>query len=403
MNRLRSLFLFAALLLTSCSTVNETWLEETAALARAVPPTEPEETCPSLQEAIGQQIRRAEEAEEKGVSDLPSLPLSPLPLETLARRLAGLGDLGEYTHLSFEERQLFQKAAVEGWKGLVQRTLKPLWGWQEILHPCPASRVFYPFGGPDATYVTQLFPKATEYILVGLEVPGTRRSSLSLFESDAKLALFRESMQTFYQKGYFVTHDMAVQLSSRRAIGVAPLILAQLARLGYTVTSLKALGKKGCSPCTRGLRGLQISFEDKEGTAKTLFYIQCRLDNDNLIPRQALCTFVSRVPFVTFIKSASYALHNGRVFSQLRQFLLDSSQAILQDDSGIPYKFLKKTFNVRLFGSYDKPTLPVFKGHTQAALQEDYASTRSEPLPFCLGYGCTHLPSNLLWATRLTP
>ena len=404
MKRLHLLSISTVFMLASCARFSE---PPTEGLLPTIAPSlndveEPD--SPSLQDAIRDQIHPspiAEKATSMNPDTLPpSVPaLDSIPLNQLAQRLSGQGDLSDYSHLPLENRLAFQKAAKEGWAGLAQRTLIPLRAWQTTLQPLPAQRIFYPFGGPDITFVTQLFPEATEYILVGLETPGTRLSALRMFESLERLELLQESMRTFYRKGYFVTHDMAQQLSSKKAVGVAPLILAQLAHLGYKVISLNKLEKTEKFKGKQGLRGLKISFETPEGTAKTLFYVQCRLDNDNKETRQELCSFIQEAPFITALKSASYALHNGRVFSQLRQFLLNSSTAILQDDSGIPYKFLKRTFSVRLFGSYNKPTLAVFEENYQPKLQEDY-SVKAEPLPFCLGYGCTQLPSNLFWATR---
>ncbi|MEM9237058.1 MAG: hypothetical protein AAGB14_09780, partial [Verrucomicrobiota bacterium] len=44
-------------------------------------------------------------------------------------------------------------------------TLKPLLG--------SPSTVFYPFGGPDILYASSMFPKASTYVLVGLEKVGS--------------------------------------------------------------------------------------------------------------------------------------------------------------------------------------------------------------------------------------
>lgn len=97
----------------------------------------------------------------------------------------------------------------------------------------------YAFGGPDATHVTQLFPDADEYILIGQETPGSQQSALRLLESVPNMYLLIDCMRSFFKRGYFITHDMAQQLSTKKAIGVAPLILAQLSRLGFKIIALQ--------------------------------------------------------------------------------------------------------------------------------------------------------------------
>jgi hypothetical protein len=97
----------------------------------------------------------------------------------------------------------------------------------------------------------------------------------------------------------------------------------------------------------------------------------------------------------TYIKSASYLMHKS-YFSTIRNTILAKSIAILQDDSGIPYRFFNKSkWAIRLYGTYDGP-IELFKDHMEEDLKAAY-ERGAQPLTVRLGYG---KQSNMLLATR---
>lgn len=323
----------------------------------------------------------------------------------LACQLAGITPLSKNKNLSETTIQEFLQNSKVGWSNLYQYVLSPLKKWRDkYMHKMDAfERIFYPFGGPDATYVTQLFPKAREYILVGLETIGSQESALSLLENDKNLLLLNESMKTFFKKGYFVTDDMAKQLSTRKAIGVTPLIILQLSKLGFIILKISegSLDEQGKPLDNKNgiIKFVRIEFKDSfNGLLKELIYLKCKLDNKNKYIIDILFKFISKKNFITFIKSASYALHNQKNFSQTHNFILHESSSILQDDTGIPYKALKKYHNIHLFGYYEKPTLKIFSQYMQQDLSDIYKKEKPDELPFRLGYGCLFIPSNMIWA-----
>ena len=64
-------------------------------------------------------------------------------------------------------------------------------------------------------------------------------------------------------------------------------------------------------------------------------------------------------PATTLIKSASYLLHDNQ-FSKTRALLLESADVVVQDDTGIPYRFLSQApWQVKLYGQYHKPIRPM--------------------------------------------
>ena len=73
---------------------------------------------------------------------------------------------------------------------------------------------------------------------------------------------------------------------------------------------------------------------------------------------------------MSLLKAASYLMHSNN-FSQVRDFLLTHSKVILQEDSGIPYRyFAKDKWDIRLYGHYIGP-INRFLKHGQLDLQKD--------------------------------
>jgi hypothetical protein len=87
------------------------------------------------------------------------------------------------------------------------------------------------------------------------------------------------------------------------------------------------------------------------------------------------------------VKAASYLLHY-ETFSKIKDLTIAKSSSLLQDDTGIPYRFLAKDYSLNLYGKY---TIPVknfsASGHYQKDLAKMYAdSSKVKSLPFSLGY-----------------
>ena len=88
----------------------------------------------------------------------------------------------------------------------------------------------------------------------------------------------------------------------------------------------------------------------------------------------------------TYIKSASYLPHY-KEFSNIRNLILAKSRFVLEDDTGVPFKYFSpKEWASQLYGEYIEPVSD-FKGVGQEDLRAAYADpSRVKPLPFHLGY-----------------
>jgi len=217
---------------------------------------------------------------------------------------------------------------------------------------------YYMFGGPDFPFLNAFFPQATTYVLSGLEtVEDPARLPQQLW-TGAGLQRFRKSLDTYFELGFFRTDQMTPQQGFP---GVTPLLLALIARSGNHITEATALdlGDDGIAvdhrPSSTPPGGLRISFIDFHGKAKTLYYFQADL-SDGGKGSAALWQFCRALGHGdNLLKSASYLLHEDR-FSTARDFLLGHSRLLVQDDSGIPVRFLDRTnWELGLFGKYQAP------------------------------------------------
>ncbi len=151
--------------------------------------------------------------------------------------------------------------------------------------------------------------------------------------------------------------------------------------------------------------GVRIVFQ-REGQerAQTLYYLRFDLARGSFDRNDKFVSFLKTFgPLLTFEKASSYLMFDPD-FAAIRQFILDHSMHILQTDSGIPLRsFDPSVWNLKLFGSYQKP-LPVFSYRHQRDLDELYQKTKNIP-PIAFGVGYHYRPgsANLLLATRKEP
>jgi hypothetical protein len=267
--------------------------------------------------------------------------------------------------------------------------------------------LFYPFGGPDALTAAAFFPHRKSYVLVGLEPPGSLPGSKAIHETDLDkyLPRIQRTLDSVLRRSFFITANMDVQVRGQITDGLLPLILAQLAMMKSSIV--------GCAPVTLDPEGKVIARADEKRKASSLrndgvaidfrlegeteirqlLYFSVNLHDSALPANEAFRKYLSSAkPVTTFFKSASYLPHR-KDFSQIRQLVLESSNAIVQDDTGIPYRFIdQERWQVRLFGEYTKP-YGSFKFMAQPDLRKAYEEGRARPLDFFIGYGYKRVPS----------
>ena len=238
-----------------------------------------------------------------------------------------------------------------------------------------ARTVFYTFGGPDFSYVAAFFPSADTLYLFGLEPAGK-----AICEKDftaANFGIYRRALSTHLRKSYFITKSMKDDLSEEAVDGTVPMITVLMARMGYSISAIKADGPKA-----------EISyFKEGDAKGKTLFYISTNLKDKHLEPDfVALMDGLDPATTASFVKSCSYCLHEDQ-YSKVRDGILAHSFAVVQDDSGIPYRFFDPAkWDVTLYGAYVHPLSAFGPDVYQKDLVKKYAEPGIKPLTFSIGY-----------------
>lgn len=323
----------------------------------------------------GQEIRRA-------------IPIKPLfaGYEEEALFLAGKEVPAVSSLASLQQSSTYQEHCLElkkMWSLYEQQQWVPMqeWSLQELpaRMPCP-STICYFFGGPDILSPLVLFADAPSlYLLCGKEPVGkmTPPEQLSLEELQIGLTSLRTAARTALQFGYFITKEMRSQTANGPFQGVLPLLLLFLGLTNNQVVSVDSL-TFGCAP------GIRIRFIASNGLEKTLYYVQQDLSDGNC--RLFLRSIQQFMPATSYLKAASYLLHEEN-FSQARKFLLKNSNAILQDDSGIPFRYFDRSdWNLYFFGDYKGP-IELFRTRYQPDLADAYQrSLLASPMTFGTGY-----------------
>jgi len=301
-----------------------------------------------------------------------------------ARFLAGMSTNSRRDFQKSAEWKNHQHQMDERWRRAEGR-LSHIRGFRRSeLGSAGSSHVFYPFGGPDFLYADAFFPGAKTYALAGLEPIGSIPDLSSLTETQIATSLrgVQTSISSSLDYSYFLTKDMRLDLARTNLKGVLPVLYVYLARTGHRIQSVDyvhidsggsiASGHSGSAPGVR----LRCS-------GCTVYYFRTNLSNSGSGRYQRY--MARNAPGTTFIKSASYLMHGGS-FSNIRGAIMKNSKAVLQDASGIPYRYYKSAgWETELYGNYVR-TLDMFSSYYQSDLRAAYASGSPKPVRFGVGY-----------------
>mgnify|MGYP007070986953 CR=1 FL=1 len=352
--------------------------------------------------------------------------LEPVPhdryADDLGRFLAGLPSRAGSTLAGLEQEGVWVRHRDEldqAWTSLDRERLPAIRAFQQSELGSSASAsasapLFYPFSGPDSLTVTALFPNAPVYVMVGLEPAGTlpKPKQLERKNLEKYLAAMRSTLASELGSSFFITRQMDRQFRGQVTDGLFLPILELLVRTGHTVLGFRYVRLDDAgqiierapdyhAPGRIGNKGVELEFRtDADASVHKLFYFSVNLSDERLQEDPQFLKFVSTLKgSTTFLKATSYMLHHPE-FSLIRRAVLDNSAAVLQDDSGIPYRFYEPpTWRVQLYGEYSRP-YGSFRWLEQPDLRNAYLKSAPKPLPFRIGYGYGKVPSNLLLASR---
>lgn len=287
--------------------------------------------------------------------------------------------------------------------------------------------LFYPFSGADFLYANTLFPDFDQYVMIGLEpvgkVPDIRKIPTDFWENYF-LAL-RVAMDDILTSSFFKTKDMRMDFKIQELKGTLPIMMIFLERTGHRIVTMEPVeindnGKvvdsrfeKVASHQYGQMNGIRITYEKEntgntKPTQKTIYYFSIDLSNPSLKAKPQFESFLQDFGQVTtFIKSASYLMHQSN-FSEIRSLILKHSDALVQDDSGIPLKYFESNNDngnwnqFQFYGAYKTP-IPMFSKFYQDDLKKKFADTTGiKPLDFRIGYQTLANKSNVMFARKVS-
>jgi hypothetical protein len=270
------------------------------------------------------------------------------------------------------------------------------------------------FSGPDFLYANAFFPNAATYVMSGLEptgsVPDLTKLSPDSLAHD--LRNIEESLNSILRYSFFQTIEMRRTLVAGHTTGTLPILYVFLARSGMTIrdVSLVRIGEDGTVQVDdgagreavtsgNGVRGVKIEFVGDDGRPQTLYYFSVNVDN-NGFTASGFAGFCERLGTGdAFVKSASYLMYRDH-FSDVRNFLLEHSRLLVQDDSGIPVnRFVQASWQLRPFGHYSGP-IDLFANRHQSKLAQLFNQGHVESIDFGIGYRWRPQSSNLMVAAK---
>lgn len=270
------------------------------------------------------------------------------------------------------------------------------------------SNLFYPFSGPDFLNAYEFFPNCDNYLMFGLEPDGQLVNIRKMPPN--YLAGLRDALGEIFERNYFITSFMGRELWGK---GVLPIINIFLARTGNQIVKINRfyLEKDGkptlvdldkATPKDK-LSGITIEFlNEKKEKSQKLWYVGTDVADEKMKSKMELVAFIKSFPSkITFIKSASYILHNTN-FQVMRDLVVNDTEAVLQDDTGVRYEvFREKGWKIKLYGKYARP-IADFGGYTyQPDLARAFqADSTIQPLKFTFGYHWNTDKTSLLLCTK---
>lgn len=371
---------------------------------------------------VSQQTETAQTPTEDTVPPQPEIQYDRY-WNDLARYLGGLDPLTgsvldsiDYRPEAVRHREFISKE----WRVKDSLLLRPLSEWSRTEFPSEYNSnrtVYYPFSGPDFVTIVTLFPKANRYVMFGLEIEGNIPRVLMLPKERLALNLtnLQNSVIDNIRDSFFYTLDMSSDLVRSDLKGTIPILLFMLARTGKEVLDVKRikidptgevayLPEDDATPQTPNdnvATGVEILFRDSpRAEVQRIEYLCFNAEDKHFQQQKQIHSyFQSLRPTTTYLKSASYLMHNF-YFSIIRNIVIDVSDFLLQDDTGIGYRFLDpQVWEFSYYGNYTRP-IPIFASYYQPDLSAAFKSGNPKPIGFSMGYKSS---TNLLAARRRPP
>lgn len=311
-----------------------------------------------------------------------------------------------------EAYRTYSLSIEKAWQKVQRSKINPILSFSDSFLPEHAEikTLFYPFAGGDFLYAKTFFPAADTIIMVGLEPAGSWFSLDSLSNSRRLNYLSELNQSLFFSNelGFFRTLSMEKELKQPLLDGTLHPILFYLTRMGNRVHKIEKgiLSPEGSLISVSDTVGHQVIrmeyFSSDSSAKKVLYYISQDLSNAGLKANPGFEKFIrNQADFGVFLKAASYLLHQSD-FSSIRNIILEKSHSLLQDDSGIPLKWLRENYpKIKVYGEYTR-TIPLFNSFYQEDLKTLFQDSAQVKNPgFIIGYNQKFRQTNLIFAQKM--
>jgi hypothetical protein len=306
--------------------------------------------------------------------------------------------------------------------------------WVDVAKPFLASlrpkdlpaEVIYPFGGGDLTSALATFPDAEEITTISLEPAGDVRpiDRLAGDRLPSELATHRGHIERLFAKAHSRTDNLDkeahTELPGEIIFALAALVVygAEPVSLRYFRLrddgSLAFVSQADISAAAKNAKALRKLFENAElrfrragdggNPVQVLRHIAFNLDDDHMRADPALLAYLNaRGEVAAMTKAASHLLWSSH-FSLMRGWLLEHSDWMVSDSTGISPRFAKAAgFTQETYGRFDGPApFGLFNDGDSRDFRALFASQPERQLGFRYGYPDRDGHAHLIVTSRLS-
>ncbi len=258
---------------------------------------------------------------------------------------------------------------------------------------------FYPFSGPDFAYMYTFIPDAENYYMVALEPVGIIPNIEKINNPASFFGAMNNAIRDNLNLSFYITKSMKSQMNNDQIKGKLPVLLFFMARMNLHIQNIcpATISKDGELVITESenmetvdkkfTNGVEISFvKPGENKLRKVYYLSVSIRNDGFEAMPEAEKYLKSMPtdMTTFVKSSSYCMHEDK-YNKIRDIVLTHSKFLIQDDSGVPFRFFKNNeWDFGFYGIYTRP-IPVFSTCYQDDLKKAWPAD-AKKLEFRFGY-----------------
>jgi hypothetical protein len=237
--------------------------------------------------------------------------------------------------------------------------------------------VVYPFGGGDLVSALATFPDATEFTTVSLEPAGDVRpiDRLAPDRLAHELAVHRAHLERLFEKAHSRTENLekesrtdlpgeivfdlaALVVHGQEPAGLRYFRLKPDGSLAYVTQADLDLAAHHPNELRNLFQNAELRFRSgAEGPVRTLRHIAFNLDDAHLKADGSLLAHLSAKGKVAAMTKAATHLLWSDHFSLIRGWLIDHTDWMVSDSTGIPPRFAQAAGFVQdTFGTFDGPS-----------------------------------------------